>query len=158
MMKGVFISTLLTTCNTLVGYRLDPTCVLLHNTFILLLHFTFLMLWHICITPLPDTINSVALRHGPCLMGSHGVTCHPHILHLQGQSRTWNIYIRNFHQQSPTVYKLLHISPIERMAACVIKLECRVRVLNPGQWRQRRVCYYSVTCYLKVIHIHLMDP
>jgi len=24
--------------------------------------------------------------------------------------------------------------------------ECHVRVLNPGRWRQRRVCYHSTTC------------
>jgi len=30
-------------------------------------------------------LHLVALRHGPCLMGSHRVTCHPHVLYSQGQ-------------------------------------------------------------------------
>jgi len=51
------------------------------------------MLWPIYIAPLPDTVNSEALRYCPCLMKSHGVTCYP-LLFPQGQSHTWNIYIR----------------------------------------------------------------
>jgi len=42
-------------------------------------------------------LHLVALRHGPRLMGSHRLTCYPHVLYLV-------IYIRNLQQQSPTVY------------------------------------------------------
>jgi len=33
-----------------------------------------------CIALCYMKLHLVALRHGPCLTGSHGVTCHPHVL------------------------------------------------------------------------------
>jgi len=41
-------------------------------------------------TSLWATPTTEVLKHGPCLMGSHRVTCHLHVLYKpQGQSHTW---------------------------------------------------------------------
>jgi len=48
------------------------------------------------------------------------VTCHPHVLYPRWQNNTWDIHIRNFQQQSPSVTS--HFTEPEQMAAC-IKLE-----------------------------------
>jgi len=73
------------------------------------------MLWAICIVPLPNTVNSVALRPGPCVMVSHRDTCQPRVLYSQGLSHIWNIYIRNVQQYSHRIthglLQLLHVSP-----------------------------------------------
>jgi len=46
---------------------------------------------YICITPLPDTFISVALRYGPCLMESHRVTCNPNVAYSwRVMSHNWN--------------------------------------------------------------------
>jgi len=113
---------------------------------------TYIKIRALVLAPLcvPYTPTKEALKHVPCLIGSHRVACHPHVLYPQGQSHTWY----NLHPQSSTaVTRCLlvakHITDPEKIAwvTQTHARECRVRELNPGRCRQRRVRYHPATCF-----------
>jgi len=53
-------------------------------------------------------------------------------LYPQVQMHIWNIYIRNFQQQSPTVYWLLNISPTPKVCQTVMLVSIPRPGTEPG--------------------------
>jgi len=114
------------------------------------------MLWHICIAPLPDTVDSVALWHGPWLMDIEllppftpsSSRAEPHLKHLHP----------NFQQQSSTLFTSCFIfhRPRKDGIAWFVKLESAAS----GSWTRaagvRGECATSRPPARTIIATHLL--
>jgi len=97
-------------------------------------------------------LHLVALRRGPCLMGSHRVDL-PLTRFIPAMAELHlDIYIHKLQQQSPTV-NTFH-RPTKDDSLCHACYECH-RDLNPGRWRKRRVCYHTA-CSLHVYTVYVL--
>jgi len=81
------------------------------------------------------------------LMGSHWVTCHPHVLYPQGQSQLGNLRPQSSAAVTQCLLIVAHFTDPRMDDSLCQARECH-RELNPGRngWRQRRVCYHTATC------------
>jgi len=138
-------------------------CILIWYSFtvIVLLYYKngmfCLKLWNISIAPLSNNVNSVALKHGPCLLGSHTVTCH-HTFYTVKCRATPATFITAIFNNSHYLVASHFTDPERMVEACVNASNLRVPCsgVEPGPLTsEASECYHSamsIPCVLSAAY------